>query len=80
MMERYILQSTISPREVFYERALQQSAEAEEKLMESLNAEQKKLLDAHRGCRLEADRIDNFKAFKTGYQLGAKLMLDALSK
>lgn len=54
-------------------------AEAEANLTRSLNDDQKALLDQFRQCQMETDLIDNFHAFRSGFRLGAQIMMDVLS-
>ena len=67
------------PKEGTYGKALKNAAEAEAKLTRSLNDDQKALLDQFRQCQMEADLIDNFHAFRSGFRLGAQIMMDVLS-
>ena len=66
------------PKGGAYAEAIRKVAEVEKRLMNSLNTEQNELLNEFRRCLADADLIDNFHAFRAGFQLGVQLTLDAL--
>ena len=54
--------------------------EAEEQLSQRLDDAEKEQLKRFQDCQAEVNSIDGFYAFKTGFQLGVRMILDALSK
>lgn len=63
-----------------YAKAIEKVVEAEEQLSRRLDDTGKEQLERFQACQADVSSIDNFHAFKTGFQLGVCIILDALSK
>lgn len=62
-----------------YAKAMDKLVEAEEQLSRKLDDAGKEQLKRLQECQAEVNSADAFYAFQTGFQLGVRLMLDALS-
>lgn len=62
-----------------YAKAMDQLVEAEEQLSRRLDDTGKEQLKRFQECQAEVNSADAFYNFRTGFQLGVRLMLDALS-
>lgn len=63
-----------------YSRAIKALNEREEKLDAALSKEQKSLLNDYRDAQQELMVITDCETFIRGFQIGAKIMLDALTE
>ena len=62
-----------------YAKAMDRLVEAEEQLSRKLDDTGKEQLKRLQECQAEVNSADAFYTFQTGFQLGVRLMLDALS-
>ena len=63
-----------------YSRAIDKLTESVEKLDAALSKEQKSLLDEYRNAQQDLMVITDCETFIRGFQIGAKIMLDALTE
>ena len=63
-----------------YAKTMDQLAEAEEQLSRRLDDTGKEQLKRFQACQADVSSMDQFYAFKTGFRLGARIMLDILSE
>ena len=62
-----------------YGRALAESADAADKLLATLSAEQKELFDAFSDAQREVSVLTDAETFIYGFRTGAKIMMDVLT-
>ena len=61
-----------------YGRALNESADAADRLIAALNDEQKKLFEEYMDAQREVMVLTDCETFMYGFQTGAKIMMDVL--